>query len=172
MPERAKVHSLEALEAFRASLIVYLEKARSALDDISDDVMRTRLWLQDEKRTYWEAEIKRRQRDLERKQAALFDAKLSFMERSGMVEAAEARKAKAALEEAANSLGMVKKWNKQYDSRVMPLAKDVDKLRDVLGQHMGRAVTYLGQVTKTLAAYTQPVAPGSGPMPGGEAGKR
>ena len=160
MPERAKVQSLEAIEAFRASLIVYLDKARSALDDISDDVMRTRMWVQDDKRTYWEAEIKRRMRDLERKQAALFDARLSFMERSGMAEAAAARQAKQVLEEASERLSMVKKWNKQYDSRVMPLAKDVDKLRDVLAQHMGKAVTYLGQVIRTLAAYTQAAPPG------------
>ena len=172
MPERAKVHSLEVIEAFRASLIIYLEKSRAALDDISDDVMRTRMWLQDEKRAFWEAEIRRRNKDLERKQAALFDARLSFMDRSGMVEAAAVRKAQQALEEASERLAMVKKWNKQYDSRVMPLAKDVDKLRDVLVQHMGRAVAYLGQVTKTLAAYTQPVAPGPASAPGGEADKK
>jgi len=170
MPERAKVHSVEVIEAFRASLIVYLEKARGALDDISDDVMRTRIWLQDEQRSHWEAQVKRRTRALQTKQAALFDARLSFMERSGMVEAAEVRKAKQSLEDANESLQTVKKWLRQYDSRVMPLAKDVDKLRDVLDQQMGKAVAYLGQVVKTLEAYTQPVASGRGPLPGGEAG--
>jgi len=81
------------------------------------------------------------------------------MDRSGMAEAAAARQAKQVLEQASERLDMVKKWNKQYDSRVMPLAKDVDKLRDVLAQHMGKAVTYLGQVIRTLAAYTQAAPP-------------
>ena len=166
MPERAKVHSLEVIEAFRASLIVYLEKARSALDDISDDVMRTRMWLQDEQRPRWEAEIARRTRQLQEKQAALFDARLSFMERSGMVESAEVRKAKRALDEADGRLQTVKKWIRQYDSRVMPLAKDVDKLRDVLDQQMGKAVSYLGRIVSTLESYTR----AAGPVDRGKAG--
>ena len=46
MPQTAKVTSIEAIDAFKASLIVYLEKAGSVLDDVSDDVVRTRIWLQ------------------------------------------------------------------------------------------------------------------------------
>ena len=48
MPERAHVTSLEALESFRASLILYVSKARPTLEEVSADVVRTRLWLEND----------------------------------------------------------------------------------------------------------------------------
>lgn len=171
MADRAKVISSEAIESFRASLIVYIEKTRAVLDDISDDVTRTRMWLEDEKRSYWQNEIRHRGRDLERKQAALFEARLSLIPRGTIMEQAAVLKAKQSMDEAVNGLEMVRKWIKQYDSRVKPLAKDVDKLRDVLVQHMGRAVIHLTRVLDSLAAYADK-AP-AGPMnPAGEEGSQ
>ena len=41
MSTGARVTSVEALERFRARLIVYLDKAGQTLDDITDDVSRT-----------------------------------------------------------------------------------------------------------------------------------
>ena len=52
MPHSAKVTSFEALDAFKASLIVYLEKAGCVLDDGSDDVVRTRIWLQSDRQLH------------------------------------------------------------------------------------------------------------------------
>ena len=74
MPERAHVTSVEALEEFRATLIVYLTKARPTLEEVSGDVMRTRLWLENEQRVHWEAQVRRRTKELEEAQAALFQA--------------------------------------------------------------------------------------------------
>ena len=42
MAEQAQVTSVEAVEAFRASLIIFLTKARSVLEETSDDVLRAR----------------------------------------------------------------------------------------------------------------------------------
>ena len=50
MAERAQVTSIEALDTFRASLLVYLTKARPVLDEVSADVQRTRNWLEVERR--------------------------------------------------------------------------------------------------------------------------
>ena len=52
MPDRAHVTSVDALEAFRSSLIVYLSKARPTLEEVSSDVQRMRSWLEGEKRLY------------------------------------------------------------------------------------------------------------------------
>ena len=65
MPERAKVTSLEALEDFRAKLIIYRDKASRVLDEVSDDVTRTRVWLESERPAYWQNLIRRLNRDLE-----------------------------------------------------------------------------------------------------------
>jgi hypothetical protein len=159
VPERAKVSSIEALESFRTSLIIYLEKATGALDEISDDVLRTRLWLQNDRRAHWEREVRRRSRELEEKQQELFSARLSGLMEATQVQQMAVAKARRALGEAEAGLNLVKQWNRQYDSRVRPLARDVDKLRDVLVGHMGKAVAYLTQAIKTLDAYADLAPP-------------
>ena len=45
MPQKAEVRSLDAIEVFRSSLIVYLSQARPALEEVSAQVLRIRLWL-------------------------------------------------------------------------------------------------------------------------------
>ena len=158
MPDKAKVTSLEVLETFRSNLIVYLERAKRALDEISEEVMRTRIWLQDDRRAYWQGEIRRRAKKLEEKQQELFSAELANLREATEAERMAVLQAKRALNEAQERLEVVKKWTRQYDSRVEPLAKEVDKLRDVLVSHMGKAVMYLTQTNKTLAEYAE-IAP-------------
>ena len=64
MPERARVSSLEVIESFRARLIIYREKAGRVLDEVSDDVTRTRLWLQTDRPAHWQEIIRRRGRSV------------------------------------------------------------------------------------------------------------
>jgi hypothetical protein len=165
MPERAQVASLEALDSFRTHLIVYLERASRTLDDVSAEVTRTRLWLQSDRRTHWEAEARRRAKVLEQKQQALLSARLSNLRESARAEQAAVQKAKLAVDEAEAKLRLVKQWVRQYDSRVQPLARGVDKTRDVLARHMGQAVAYLAQASATLNAYADLSPPD--PSPGG-----
>ena len=170
MPDKAKVTSLEALESFRASLIVYLERAKRALDEISEEVMRTRFWIQGDRREHWQREIRRRAKQLDEKQQELFSAELANLREVTDAERHAVMQAKRALNEAQARLDVVKKWNREYDSRVEPLAKEVDKLRDVLVSHMGKAVVYLTQVNKTLGEYAE-IAPretGSTKIPANE----
>ena len=65
MPQRANVTSFEAIKTFRSNLIGYMTKARPALEEVSSEVTRTRLWLQGDRRSYWEGELRRRARKLE-----------------------------------------------------------------------------------------------------------
>jgi AcrR family transcriptional regulator len=173
MPDRAKVTSLEALEAFRASLIVYLTRANRALDEVSDEVMRTRLWVQTDRREHWEGEMRRRAKVFEEKQAEFFSARMSPLQEATQAEQFAALKARRALDEAEARLSVIKKWSRQYESRVEPLAKEVDRLRDFLAAHMGRAVQYLSETIRTLADYAELAPPESSttkPPPGAVAG--
>ena len=63
MPEQAQVTSVDAIESFRSSLILFLSKARPTLEEISSDVLRTRLWLENDQRNYWDKEMRRRCRE-------------------------------------------------------------------------------------------------------------
>ena len=74
MAERAFVTSTEAIEAFRAALIVYMNKARLLLEEACDDVLRLRVWLQNDRRLHWENEVRRRGKKLEAAQLILVTA--------------------------------------------------------------------------------------------------
>ncbi len=165
MSEGAKVTSIEALDSFRASLMVYLEKARGALDEVADEVRRARTWLQYEKRTYWDAEAKRRRRAWEDAKNELFRATLATFQEAKSSHQLAVTKTKRALDEAEEKQRILKKWNQAFDSRVDPLAKKLERLRDNLARDMPNAVVYLGQAAKTLDAYTRIGAAGGEATP-------
>src|SRR5207248_10353360 len=77
MAERAHVTSVDAIESFRAALIAYLGKARPLLEDASDEVSRTRQWLESDRRVFWENQVRRRTKILQEAQQAVFSARLS-----------------------------------------------------------------------------------------------
>ena len=161
MPERAKVTSLEAIEDFRAKLILYREKAGRVLDEVSDAVTRTRLWLQNDRLTHWQHEIRRRTHDLEQRQQELFSAQLSGLLDASPVEQAAVQKARRALQEAEERLHVVRQWNRQYDHRVEPLGRAVEKLRHTLGHDLALAVARLDEISRTLSAYVEVSAGGA-----------
>jgi len=163
MPERAHVSSVDALESFRSTLIIYLSKARPALDELNGDVMRTRLWLQDEQRTHWENEFRRRTRALQEAQAALFSARLSSFREATSVEQLMVHRAKRAFDEADDKLRIIKKWKRDYDNRVAPLVKQMEKLHSVLGHDMAMAIAFLTHAIDTLRAYAEIPVPADAP---------
>ena len=162
MADRAQVTSVEAIEAFRSALIVYLSKARPTLEEVSADVLRTRLWLETEQRAHWEAQMRRRTKELEQAQAALFSARISNLQDKSSVEQLAFHRAKRALDEAQAKLRVVKQWNREFDNRVEPLVKQTEKLQTVLSNDMVKAIAYLAEAIKTLAAYSE-AEPASAP---------
>lgn len=168
MPDRAKVTSLEAIESFRAKLIIYRDKAGHVLDEVSDDVTRTRLWLENDRIAHWQNQIRTRHRELEQRQQELFAAQLSGLLQASQVQQAAVQKARHALRDAEARLQLVKQWNRQYDQRVEPLGRQVEKFRHTLGTDLGRAVAWMNELLKTLSDYvelshkTAPAPPTSG----------
>ncbi len=165
MPERAKVTSLEVIEDFRAKLIIYRDKASRVLDEVSDDVTRTRVWLESERPTYWQNQIRRLTRELETAQQELFSAQLSGLREASFGQQAAVQKARRAIQAAEEKAKTVKQWQRQFDTRVETPARQVEKLRHFLGHDVARAVAYLNEVVKNIAAYaelsppTTPAAP-------------
>jgi hypothetical protein len=164
MPQTAKVTSIEAIDTFKASLIVYLEKAGCVLDDVSDDVVRTRIWLQSDRQLHWKHQVRQRTRELAQAQQELLTARLS-----GMPEAVKSRqmtvnKAGLALREAEERLARVKQWIRQFETQVEARAKVVTQLRHSLAHDMRKAVAFLEGAATSLAAYAE-VAPPKAPSP-------
>jgi hypothetical protein len=159
MPERARVTSVEAIESFRTQLVLYLGKARPALEEVGGDLVRMRLWLQNEQRLHWEGEARRRKRALEEAQQAVFSAKLSRLREVNVAEQTALHKAKRAYDEAEAKLRIIKQWDRAFDNRTEPLARQLEKLQTILSNDMVKAVAYLGQTVETLGAYAGMTAP-------------
>ncbi len=161
MPERAKVTSLEALEAFRARLIVYREKAGRVLDEVSDNVTRTRLWLETDRPAYWHNQIRRLSRELEQAQQELFSARLSGLRDSSINQQMAVQKLRRAIREGEDKAKTVKQWQRQFDTRIEMPARQAEKLRHFLEHDLSKAIAFLNEAIKSIAAYAEltPSAP-------------
>lgn len=165
MPQRANVTSFEAIKTFRSNLIGYMTKARPALEEVSSEVTRTRLWLQGDRRSYWEGEARRRARKLEEAKANLFSAKMSNLRDASAAEQAALLKAKRAVDEAEAKLRVIKQWDRDYENKTAPLVKQMEKLHTLLAGDLPLAVAYLTQMLDTLEAYATIAAPSEAPAP-------
>ena len=155
MAEQAKVTSLDALESFRANLIIFMTTAHRCVDEAGDEVRKTRQWLQGEQRTHWEGEARKRKRVLDQAEADLYSARLSGLKDRTIVQENAVRKAKHALTEAEEKLRAVKKWNRDFDGCADPLVKRLEGLRYFLDHDMPKALAYLVQAQRTLEAYAE-----------------
>jgi hypothetical protein len=155
MAEQAQVTSVDAIEAFRSSLIVYLSKARPTLEEISSDVLRIRQWLENDRRDHWAREMKRRLRELEQAQAELFSARLSRLQQPTAAQYMAAHRAQRAVREAEEKQRVLKKWERELEGRTEPMVKLIDQLHGFLSSEMVKAVAYLGEIVESLQAYAE-----------------
>lgn len=162
MNQRANVSSIDALKDFRARLLVYLTKARPALEEARAEVARTRQWLVSEKRAYWETEVRRRYKALEEARQALFSSRVSHLHQSTLDYQKMVQKAQRSLDEAEAKLRLVKKRARQFDSQVEPLLKQLQVLHGVLVNHMPKGAAFLAQSIDTLEAYAEVAPPAAG----------
>lgn len=150
---QAKVTSIDALESFRASMIVFINKACSTLDQVTDEISRTRSWVQHDQRLHWEREVRKRSRTLLQAEQGLLSARMIKLLDNLAAQQAAVHKAKRALEEAEAKLRRVKLWTRDFDSSFEPLAKSLNSLRDYLAHDIPKGIAYLTQAQKALESY-------------------
>jgi hypothetical protein len=160
MAEQAQVTSVEAIESFRASLILFLSKVRPTLEELSDEVLRLQFWLQNDQRRHWENELRWRGRQLEEAKQEMFNTALSHLQEATALQHMAVQKAQRAVREAEDKLETMKKWERTLEDRTAPLIKQVEELHGFLITDMGRAVTQLVQIVKALEAYAKVGGPG------------
>ena len=167
MAQKANITSVDALAAFRSTLVLYINKARPALEEVSAEVIRTRSWVEDEKKSHWLNEMKRCSRAMEEAQQALLSARMSNLRDESHAEVQAVHRAKHARDEAEAKLRIVKQWSREFDNRVQPLVKQTEKLHTILANDLVQALAYLSQAIQTLEAYASagPPAAAAGPGP-------
>ena len=162
MAEQAQVTSVEAIESFRAGLILFLSKVRPTLEEVSDEVLRLQSWLQNDQRRRWESELRRRVRQLEEAKQELFNATLSRLEQATALQHMAVQRAQRAVREAEDKLDTLKKWERALEDRTAPLVKQLEEFHGFLTVDMGKAVTQLVQIVKALDAYAKAGGPAGG----------
>ena len=162
MAESAQVSSVDAIEAFRASLLIYLGKAKPALEQVSAEVLRTRVWVQNTQKAHWEHQLKLRRRKLEEARGELFNARLSQFNESTLLHTMAVQKAQRAVDEAEAKLVLLKKWSREMETRAEPLLKQLEQFHGYLTTELVKGTVQLAQIVKTLDAYTDTVPLGQG----------
>lgn len=160
MPERAHILSVEALEAFRANLIVYLHAARPALDEIRGEIIRARLWLETDRQAYWEGQIRRRAQKLQEAEAQLFNIRLSKLSSGQEYAQMMVRRGRESLAEAEGKLKAVRKWIRDFDLVFGPAARQIELLRERMSGELNESVADLSRLIQLLADYAGVVRSG------------
>ncbi len=153
MATEAKVRSLDALESFRASLIVFMTRARRAIDQVGEEVARTRQWMMNDQRIHWTEQLRKRMRAMKQAEQELFSAKLSTLKSSVTRQEQAVRKAKEQVDEAEMKMRSVKNWNRDFDRIADPLVKKLDSVRQFLEHSVPRGVAYLETTQRILESY-------------------
>jgi hypothetical protein len=162
MELRATVSSLDALDAFRSSLILYLERARHILDDVRHEVVRTRAWLEQDRQPHWKKQIRLRAHVLAQAEQELLTARLSEQAEAIRDRRRTVDRAKANLQEAEAAFDRARQWLRQYDREIDPHSKATQSLRQRLDLDLVKAVALLAETTRVLADYAE-LAPGRNP---------
>ncbi len=150
----AHVTNLETLERFRSSLVLFVERAQSVLDEISEEVKRTRIWLHTEQRLRLGQEMKRNERELERLEQELFTARLSDLAQKKSGVQMQVNQKRRDLRELETTLRKLAAWSRNFDSTVETEARKVDKLRHHLDTDTARAIVFLAEAVRQLSAYS------------------
>jgi len=153
----ANVTNIEALERFRSSLVLFLERAGFVLDEVSEEVKRTRIWLQTEQSMKLGHEMKRRQRELEQLEQEMFTARLSDLAQKKTGMQMQINKKRREIRELEEKIRAVKGWLRNFDSVVETEARKAEKLRQQIDIEMARAVASLTESVKQLRAYSEDV---------------
>jgi len=154
MATNANVTSLEALEAFRANLIVYLTRARRAVDEVTEEVHRTRVWVEQDRRLHWEKEARRRKKILDQTEQELLSARMGQHEGILALRQAAVREARAALQEAEDKLRVLKKISRDFEAATNPRLRALDGFRQALDFEIPKAIQALDATIRILASYS------------------
>src|SRR5439155_13759911 len=125
------------------------------LDEVSEDVVRTRIWLETDRQLHWKKLVQQRTQEFAQAEQELLTARLSEMPEAIKARRMAGNKARLALRDAEDGLTRVRQWGRGYQSQVESRMKVVAQLRHLLASDMRKAVAFLDGAATNLAAYVE-----------------
>jgi hypothetical protein len=172
MNGQASVHSIAALEEFKAALIKFMTEMRESLSVTDMQVRRGLDWFQHDLLKDWQSEVRKRE-------DAVTDARVD-LERCRMQKFGDRtpdctdqrvalKKAQARLEEAEQKVKAVKKWSKVLQDEAEEFLGLSQELSNVLAGETPKGAHDLKRMIDALYAYIQTTAPSGAVGMGGDA---
>ena len=107
---------------------------RPVLDEVDERGVHTRSWLQDDRRRFWQQELRVRGRRLEEAKQELFNASISQMSDAKGFQQMAVQRAQRDVRAVEDKLAVIKKWDRELDDRSAPLVKQMEQLHGFLGR--------------------------------------
>ncbi|HEV3003212.1 MAG TPA: hypothetical protein VGX78_02080 [Pirellulales bacterium] len=162
MNGQANVHSVAALEEFKAALVKFVTEAREALSGTDMQVRRGLDWFQHDLLKHWQSEHRKREDavvnarvDLERCRMQKFGDRTPDCTDQRVA----LKKAQARLEEAEQKVKAVKKWSKVLQDEADEYRGASQELGNTLAGEMPKALHDLKRMLDALYAYLETTAP-------------
>ncbi len=157
MASSARVTSVQAIADFRAALLTFCQEAKEVLASIDMENRRMTDWVERDRLSYWQREIRNRQEDVAQAKADLFRKQITRItgQNPDFIEERDALKlATYRLEEAEDKVQQCRRWG----TRLLPRAIDEFQGpgRQLAGMVEGNPpsiVLFLDRVVRSLEAY-------------------
>lgn len=175
MADQARVTSIEAIEAFRPSLVKFIEECSAALLSAEADAGRTAMWLRGDMLPFWKKQVRIRQENLTRakSQLTIRQHEKDGESRATVDERKAVEKAQRRLAEAQEKYERTRAWARKLEKAQDDFRGAVGAYKSLLEQQMPRALAALDHSIASLDSYTKlkpKAAPGSAPKAkGGDA---
>jgi hypothetical protein len=174
MAKAARVLSVEALTAFRNSMIKFGEEAKGALSGVDMELRRMRDWLERDQLGYWMMQVKRRQEEVMNARTELARRKIAAQGSdtiSDTEQKEKLREAQRRLRVAEEKVAVVKKLIPELHRTIAEYKSCSSPLGDHLGGGLEKSIHRIGMMVKSLEAYLALRAPaGGGPSAAGGGG--
>ena len=177
MARSAKLTSIDAVRELRAALAAFGGETASAIDDLDINIRRAVEWIEQDRRQFWENEVRRSLERVGEARAELEKArtyrKVANQTPSCRDERAALEKAKRRAQHAEEVYRELPKWIHRIDQAVRDLVGSKTLLVDWVQGDLPKALSTLNRMSTSLDAYaaaTQPtrVSPTAGSTSGTE----
>jgi len=159
----ARVESIDAVRAFRAALFKFAEAASVALEDAESEMAQVLNWLENEQRTYWADQIRKRHETVEKCKEALRMKKLFKSPTGGRQSVTDEEKALAVaqrrLEEAQTKALNVKRHIARLQKEIHNYKGAVQRFRTTVEVDLPAGAAQLETMIQALDDYVALQAP-------------
>lgn len=165
---RASVHSLDALEHFKAAFDKFGDQSRQVLDCVEIEIQRTLDWLEGDQMTFWTAEVRRREEAVTAAKVELNRARMMAFEDSPSCtdQVVALRKAKLRLEEAEETLKRLKQWCRVVREEVEEYRGRAQRLANLLEASLPQGDALLERMMVSIESYLAVAPAAAGPDAG------